>query len=43
MQDGLNMVATAVQTLLNGILVWQSVRTAMRATQNQTPDAAGAV
>ncbi|CAL5223684.1 g6235 [Coccomyxa viridis] len=42
-KDGLNMVATAVQTLLNGILVWQSVRTAMRATQNQTPDAAGAV
>lgn len=36
------MVATLVQTLLNSVLVWQSVRTAMQADQSQAPIASPA-
>ena len=32
------MAATAVQTVLNGILVWQSVRTAMQTGHTGKPD-----
>ena len=32
------MAATLVQTVLNGILVWQSVRTAMQTSHTGKPD-----
>lgn len=41
-QDVINMAATLVQVVLNGILVWQSVRTAMQASQTQPLGSAAA-